>query len=167
MPRLHPLVVALVEAYARELRLPPAELWDYLERRKAPPDELRRQLVEAFFPRVRPDDFLLPSGTENDTVNTVNASPSSNALRSRARISDESRKHKFVRIIARKGVTFAEVAVALSEKLGRKVPRSTVQAWPKKPGDPSYRAIPEDAAEALRELYGVPMNCWARVIAAI
>ncbi len=161
------MVVALVEAYARKLKTPVDECWAYLDRRKAPPQEWRDSVVAAFFPRVPPDSFLgLTTPHIPSTVDDVTPAPSSNALRSQKLFSSGAAKSKFVQIITKKGVTFAEVADALETRLKRKVPRSTVQSWAKPKDDPSYRAIPQDAAEALKSLYGVPMNAWARVIPA-
>lgn len=108
----------------------------------------------------------LTSEHERNTVEDVNTALSSNALRSQAQIADDAKKHRFVAILAKKGLTFADAAAALEARLKRKFPRSTVQSWPKPPKDPSYRAIPQDAADALKALYGVPLSAWARIIPA-
>jgi hypothetical protein len=161
-------LVALGEAWARRYGLEPGEFWAYVYRKAPPPPEVRAAIVDAFFPLVRPADFLgLTSEGEPSTLDTVNTSAvSSNALRSRARLSEASLKTKAVRVLARNGVTIAEVARSLTDRLGRKVPRSTVQAWLKPKEDPTYRAIPQDAADAFLELYGVPLASWPRIIPA-
>ena len=163
---LPPTLVALGEAFARRAGIAPGDFWAYVYRKAAPPTEVRDAIVAAFFPRVPPESFL-PSQGELGTLDTVNTSAvSSNALRSRARLSEGTLKSKAIKVLARKGVTIAEVALALAEELGRKVPRSTVQAWVKPFGDPSYRAIPQDAADAFLALYQIPLNSWPRVIPA-
>jgi hypothetical protein len=108
----------------------------------------------------------LTSSYTPNTISDVTPAHSSNALRSQKQLSAGTLKTKFAQVLTKKGVTFAEVVEALRAKLGRPVPRSTVQSWAKPKGDPSYRAIPQDAAEALKELYGVPLGAWPRIIPA-
>lgn len=120
---------------------------------------------ESFAAAFAPLPDGLTSEHRHNTVPDVTPAPSSNALRSQARISDDSKKHRLVAVLAKKGITFAEVADALEQRLKpRKFPRSTVQSWVKPKGDASYRAIPQDAAEALKALYGVPLSAWPRII---
>lgn len=104
----------------------------------------------------------LSTKDESNTLGTMNASPSSNALRSSAQL-DANEDHLFVLMLKKKKITVATVADFLTEKLKRPVPRNTVQSWYKKPGDPGYRRIPEDAEEAIRGEYGVPRKAWAHV----
>jgi hypothetical protein len=151
--------ILILEAVGRRLGLTADETWEMLEDEAPGFPNLDASFAEAFAP--------LTSKQDDDTLNTVNASSvSSNALRSRARFANEVREHRFVRAISKRGLTYADVAVDLTEKLGRKVPRSTVQSWAKPEGDPSYRAIQQDAADALKELYGVPLNAWRRIVPA-
>lgn len=159
------VLVALGKSFALQAGIPLDDLWDYLYKRKAPPKGIRDALVAAFFPIVSPDDFLPPGLTSpntHNTIDTVEATP--NSLRSRARLSDESRRHPFIKAVTKANVTLADVATILEKRLGRKVPRSSVQAWPKKHTDRYYRPIPQDAAEALEALYKVPMTAWHRVV---
>lgn len=111
------------------------------------------------------DTAALTSSHRPSTVGDVSTSLSSNALRSQAQISDDAKKHRLVMVMTKRGLSFADIADALEEKLKpRKFPRSTVQSWVKPKSDASYRAIPQDAADALKALYGVPLSAWARVI---
>lgn len=66
-------------------------------------------------------------------------------------------------MLVKRRLTVGIVSARLSVLLGRAVPRNTIQAWYKKPSDPGYRAIPEEAAEAIRIEYGVPRSAWHRV----
>lgn len=159
------VLIASGEAIARRFGIEPPLLWDYLYRRKAPPAEVRAALVEAFFPRVRPDDFLLTSPDPHSTLNTVDTT--ANNLRSWAKLSDDNRKHPAVKIWAKLNITTAEVAAALTERLGRKVPRSTVQAWYKQPTSDDYRPIPADAADACLALWKIPRTAWNRITPAV
>lgn len=108
----------------------------------------------------------LTSAHSPNTLADVNPAPSSNALRSQAQISDETKAHKFVQALIRRGLTYADVADYLEQKLGRKFPRSTVQSWAKPKNDPSRRGIPTDAAMVLRDWLKVPLSAWQRVIPA-
>jgi hypothetical protein len=114
--------------------------------------------------RARIAKLPLTTSHEPNTVDGVNTAPSSNALRSQKQIADGARNHRLVVAMEKKGLSFADVADALGEKLGRPVPRSTVQSWVKPKSDVAYRAIPEPAADALKSLYGVPLNAWPRRI---
>lgn len=149
-------LVLLGEAFARRLEMPPGDFWAVLYRKKSAPAGWAAAWSEAFEP-------LTSSYTPN-TIPEVTPAPSSNALRSQKQFSEETLKTKFAQVLTKKGVTFAEVVEALEGKLGRTVPRSTVQSWAKPKGDPSYRAIPQDAADALKALYGVPLSAWPRII---
>ncbi len=106
---------------------------------------------------------LTPEHRHN-TLDPVNPAISSNALRSQARMDDDVKAHRLVAAMAKKGITFGDVAEHLEKKLGRKFPRSTVQSWPKPKGDEYGRGIPEDAANELKAWLGVPLSAWARVI---
>ena len=152
-----PLELVLIgEAFARRLQMEPGDFWAVVYRKKPAPPGWARAWADAFAP--------LTSEHIHNTIDTVTPAPSSNALRSRAQFSDETRQTKFAQIIAKKGKTFADVAEALTAALGRRVPRSTVQSWAKPKGDIAYRACPQDAAEALKDLYGVPLNAHPRII---
>lgn len=148
------MVVALVEAYARQAGLCVDDLWAYLDRRAAPPTEVRAAIVDAFYPAVRPDHFLLPSSADNDTLDTMNATAISPPRRGRP-LADTD--HPFVAALISRGLTIAEVAAAV----GRAA--STVKAWYKDPKDPAFRPIPRECAVELRRLYKVPLTAWARI----
>lgn len=103
---------------------------------------------------------VLHTEDESNTVGTMHAS--SNALRSSAQL-DAHREHRFVAMLVKRKITVATVSDFLTTTLKRPVPRNTVQSWYKKPDDAGYRSIPEDAAKALRDEYGVPIGAWHRV----
>lgn len=104
--------------------------------------------------------------TSEDGPNTVNtpmqAGPSSNALRSSAQL-DANSGHKFVAMLKKRKITVAIVSAYLTQKLRRPVPRNTVQAWYKKADDPGARRIPQDAAEVIRDAYGLPLSAWPNI----
>ena len=107
----------------------------------------------------------LTSEHRHNTLDDVSTTLSSNALRSQAQIVGDAKKHRLVLAMAKRGLSFADVADALGARLKpRSFPRSTVQSWVKPKGDVAYRAIPQDAAEALKAMYGVPLSAWPRVI---
>lgn len=148
------MLVALTEAFARRSGVDPEDLWDYLYRQKAPPPDLRDAIVEAFYPAVRPEDFLLPSSPENDTLDTMNATAIAPPRRGRPL---ENRDHPFVAALLREGLTVAEVA----EELKRRP--STVKAWYKASSDPGFRPIPRDVAKVISKRFKVPLSAWARI----
>lgn len=111
------------------------------------------------------DNMALTSKHTPSTVGDVSTALSSNALRSQAQIAGASKEHRLVVAMAKRGLSFADIAEALEAKLKpRSFPRSTVQSWVKPKSDASYRAIPQDAAEALKALYSVPLSAWPRII---
>ncbi len=112
--------------------------------------------------RIMPyGESVLTSKDRLSTLDDVNATPSSNALRAKKQL-DANPAHAFVALLKREGLTVNEVATALSVKLKRAVPRNTVQSWYKKTGDDGFRRIPTDAAEALHALYGLAVDSWPR-----
>jgi hypothetical protein len=100
------------------------------------------------------------------TIETQMHVESAGAKRSAGQFTAEQLKHPFVAMLVKKKVSVADVAKFLEAELKREVPRSTVQAWYKAEKDASYRAIPEDAARAIRDKYHVPLSAWARVRSA-
>jgi hypothetical protein len=150
----HPFVVALVEAYARRAGLGIDDLWAYVDRRQAPPPDVRAAIVEAFFPRIRPDDFLLPSSGENDTLDTMDATTISAPRRGRPMANKD---HPFVAALLRERLTIADVAKDL------KCGASTVKAWYKDEGDDAYRPIPRASALELKRRFKVPLSVWPRI----
>jgi hypothetical protein len=165
---LHPLIVLTVEALARRFRVEPADLWDWMDRKKPAPRWFVAAAVEAFYPGLRESDFDVDDTlTSANTDNTVDAmETTSNVLKSRARLNDASREHPAVRAWAERNMTVGEAAGVLAKRLKRKVPRSTLQAWYKPPTDPGYRRIPDDAARACEEEWGIPRSAWHRIIPA-
>jgi DNA-binding NarL/FixJ family response regulator len=146
------MVQALVEAYARRAGIPPADLWSYLDRRAAPPPELRDAIVAAFFPRVPPDSFL----TASANIDTLDTDMQATTEPRRGRPLTQ-RKHPFVRALIREGLTIAEVADELKAK------QSTVKAWYKKVGTVAHRPIPKAMAERIRDRFKVPLSAWDRI----
>jgi hypothetical protein len=149
--------VGLGEAFARRAGIPVADFWDFATKAREPPPDLLEALRDAFAP-------LTSSHVPSTLDDMPSTEVSSNALRSQAQLTDEVRGHRFVKAMIKRGLTFAEVADALGAELGRKIPRSSLLSWVKPKGDVAARGIPEDAAEALRSLYGVPVTAWRRVI---
>lgn len=148
-------MVALGEAYARRAGIDPGDFWAYVYRRAAPPPELRAAIVDAFFPRVRPEDFLtLTARADNDTLDTMDATEISPARRGRP---STRKKHPFVASLLKRGLTVAEVAAAVNRSA------SSVKAWYKPAKDIGFRPIPRSVAEKLQELYGVPLSAWSRI----
>lgn len=162
----HPLVVALVEQYARAIGVEPGRFWRLLDKKEAPTPLELRGLLHAWAPVLTAEDFAEPLTTVHEP-NTVDGMPpalSSNALRSQAALSDATREHKFVRALQKRGETLAEAAETVSRLAGKKFSRSALAGWIKPKGDVAARGIPLIAAEAIRKEYGVPHTAWARVI---
>ncbi len=78
-------------------------------------------------------------------------------------MSETGKAHPFGKMLERRTTTVGDVAKFLASKLKRKVPRATVQAWYRDVGDPYYRPIRRDAAEALKAEYAVPLSAWPRI----
>lgn len=154
-------LVALGEAYARRAGIDPGDFWAYVYKRRAPPPELRAVIVDAFFPRVRPGDFLgLTTRGENDTLATMTATEIEPARRGRPLT---QQGHPFVAMLKRRGLTVAEVAAKV-----KRAP-STVKAWYKATDAADFRPIPRVCALKIAELYqtdgqpDVPLSAWARI----
>lgn len=105
----------------------------------------------------------LTIGRESSTSETPMQSESAGAKASHAQIAPKNADHKFVQMLVRRKLSVGDVATFLTAKLKREVPRPTVQAWYKRADDVAYRAIPEDAALALKDEYAVPILAWARI----
>lgn len=144
----------MVEDLARTMGREPSEMWAWLYRQAVPPPEIRAALVEAFFPRVRPDDFLLPSQAENATLATMTATEFLPVRKGRP---IAHRDHPFVAAMLRGRLTIAEVGKMV------KRPPSTVKSWYQEPGTTSYRPIPMAAAKVLRDRLKVPLSAWPRI----
>jgi len=155
------MLVALLEAWARRAGVAPATAWAWIDRRQAPPPEMRAAIVDAFFPRVRPDDFGLTSSHDTATLATTMSTAPVVETRgtrvSRARIRKDNRKHPFVAALVAKGLTVTEIAKDLG------YPRSTVQSWYDGDKD-NARPIPAKAATAIKALLGVPLSAWPRIV---
>jgi len=145
------VLVATGEALARRLGIDPPLFWAYLYRRAAPPADVRAALVEAFFPRVAPDDFLIEGSTSvpNDaTIGTVMQTQSEPHLFPGPRPTD----HEWTRALRERGITITEAAGALG------VTRAAAKSWILPP--PHGRKIPRAHAVAIRKRYGVPLSAW-------
>jgi hypothetical protein len=130
---------------------------------------MRAAIVDAFFPLVRPDDFLsLPSLATHATLATPMSTGAHEETRqtrvSRARLRKDNRRHPFVAACVQDGVTVTEIAAE------RKRARSTVQSWYDADTD-NARPIPRADAEWIKARFGkdadgnwrVPLTCWARL----
>lgn len=107
----------------------------------------------------------LTSETEPTTVTAMTATVAidANALRSRARMSAETKDHPFIVAVKKRGHKLGAVAAWLETRLKRRVPRNTLQCWYRPATDRYYRPIPRDAAEAIRARYQVPLSAWPRI----
>lgn len=85
------------------------------------------------------------------------------AGRSHAQFEGENAEHPFVKMLVRRGLAVPDIVAALTKRLKREIPRSTVQSWYRELGHVSYRPIPEDAANALKEDFGVSLSAWPRI----
>jgi len=138
------MIVALVEAYAQRAGLDPADLWAYLDRRKAPPAEVRAALVDAFFPVVRPDDFVLPSGPYDDKLRAVESTPLFRTIPGRPLKSP----HKFAEWLRGQRLTLADWARNhIDPGSGQPYKRERVKQWIAEA--PHARPIPRVTAELI------------------
>lgn len=159
MPRPeHPLVVALVESYAREIGVPPSELWGALDGKPARA-ELVRGLVEAFFPLVREDDFAIEGlapprkRATLHTMHTTEIEPPNPRGGRPSRL----KRHPLMVALKKAGVTVADEAATVRRSV------SSVRSFCFAKANPAYRPIPRAIAERWEEVYGVPMATWPRI----
>lgn len=165
IPRYDLVTELLVSALARRVGVEPDQFRAWTRGAEKPPEWFEaavRELVESLV--VRGELSQLTSLHKPNTLTDMPQELSSNALRSRAALTQETRSHLAVQALIRKGATIAEARIAVNTHTGKKYAYSTVVSWLKPKGDPAARGIPEVAAEAFRELYGVPMKAWSRVI---
>lgn len=134
----HPLVVALVEAFARKAGIDPPSLWRALDGGSVP-RELVDGLVEAFHPMVRRDDFAiegLPCVPKGATVRNVPQVDSEHIL-----VGAKPHPHPFTAALRRRGRTVTEWA----ETNG--LQRGEVKSWYL--ASTAGRTIPKKWAEAI------------------
>lgn len=144
MRREHPLIVALVEAFARKADIDLPLLWRALDGEPVPA-ALVNPLVDAFHPTVRPSDFViegLPSVSNAATIDTPMQTQSTHAIRGA-----RPTRNKATETLRAAGVSIAEVADALG------VPYSTARSWFQEGA--AGRAVPAKHAAALLKRYGV------------
>jgi hypothetical protein len=159
--QLHPLVVLLVDAFARRSDVEPEDLWAWLAREKKAPRWWVEKAVAAFFPGLRESDFdvddSLTSPQEAATLATMPQVETSTRKRkvSRAMLDPENRKHPLVKALVKEGVT----VTALAKDMG--YPRSSVQSW-YDPNNP--RPIPKAAALKLQKRFGIGLDYWRKVV---
>lgn len=112
----------------------------------------------------------LTARASDNTLDTVNASPQTNAQRSHAKFSEPSLSHPFVRAFLKAGESLPKVKRRLErawfKKHGtrRKFARTTIQAWVRADDDPLARRIHEEVADLIEAEYGVARSAWPRVI---
>ena len=156
---LHPLLIALLEAWARRWGWDPEDVWRWLEKEAAPPAGFVAGCVDAFFPLVRPADFLAADLTSRHNLATVDQDMQE-ATRgqrvSKARLREANRRHPFVRALVAKGLTITEFARTIG------YPRTVVQSWYDSRPD-NARPIPRKAAERIRDLLEVPLDAWRKM----
>lgn len=148
--REHPLIVALVESFAREAKLEPQEVWSWLDKRSAPPPEIRRLIVDAFFPLVSPNDFLSTSPEDGSTIRTMRTEEFEPPKKGRPSVVE----HPLFEALAKHGVTLAEEA----DNVKRSPSSLRSFCYPK--GNPHRRPAPEDLKKRWRDLYGVSPKAW-------
>jgi hypothetical protein len=95
---------------------------------------------------------LLTTGRKPTTLDAMNASPASNALRSKSALKS---RHPWPAAVAASGETLAIACERVGAEVGRKVPKTTAMGWYKARNDPGYRPIPADCKRAIKKLYGV------------
>lgn len=140
----HPVVQALVESFAREVGIDPQELWAYFDKRKAPPEDVRRRFVDTFYPLVSPEDFLHEGLTPHPNaakVRSVSQAPSFDIRRIRRVGRPLNMDHPFTRALYEDNITVTEWAEA------HKVSRVQVKGW-FATGD-GGRSIPREMAEVI------------------
>lgn len=147
--------VAQNDLIARQSGLEPGDFLDYALGRKPTPPHLIEAFRKVYFPLGEPS--LLPSPGKDDTTDTMNASSVSreSARRSRSMMSEAAKREELPKACARLGITITEVAVDIG------FPRTSVQAWYKKKGDPGRRTCPPEARRKLaRKPYLIPEDSW-------
>jgi hypothetical protein len=141
----HPLIVALVERYAQQTSLEAHELWAYLDRRKVPPPTVRASLVDAFYPLVRPDDFLPLTSAPNDAQ--YRYMESTEMVKTVAGRPLES-NHPFARWLRAQHMTVADWARNHTNPgTGKPYTRERVKAWIAEGA--GARPIPRHAADMI------------------
>jgi lambda repressor-like predicted transcriptional regulator len=149
------VLIALGDSLAARIGVEPAQLWAYLYRRAPPPPAVRAALVEAFYPRVSPDDFLgLPSREENGTLRTM---PATDFAAHRTGRPLARPRHPLMAALSKAGVTVAEEAKAV----GRSTSSIRSFCYPAK--HEAFRPPPRALADHWQKKYGVPLATWPRL----
>jgi hypothetical protein len=148
------VLVASGEALARRFGIETGLWWDYLYRRRAPPADVRAALVEAFFPRVRPDDFLLTASENGSTLHTMHTSE---IAEPRAGRPSKLLKHPLMVALAKSRVTVAEEAKDVRRSV------ASVRSFCFPVTSEHYRPVPRAIAERWRDEYRVPLATWPRI----
>lgn len=144
------VIVAAMDSLAREFQLDPGDFWAYLYKRKAPPTEIRRALIETFFPVVSPDDFLSTSREDGSTIHAMRTEEFDPPKKGRPSVVD----HELFKALAKAGVTLAEEA----DKVKRSTSSIRSMCYPK--GNPNRRPAPEALKQRWLTLYKVPTSAW-------
>lgn len=149
------MLVALGDSLAAQIGVEPAQFWAYLYRRAPPPPAVRAALVEAFYPRVSPNDFLgLPSRDENGTLRTM---PATDFAAHRTGRPLARPRHPLMAALSKAGVTVAEEA----RSVGRSASSIRSFCYPVK--HEAFRPPPRALAEHWSKKYGVPLATWPRL----
>lgn len=182
MPRPeHPLIVATIDALARQFGVAPADLWAWMDRTRKAPRWFVDAAVQAFDPILRETDFdvdeSLPSAPKHVTFGAMQATKSSSkAPRRMARWQvdavakaigvDEIRlfegakptDHPFVNALREKGVTLTEWCAK------HRLKREAVKGW--YTTGVGARRIPRRWAKAIEAELGLPADAtiWANGI---
>jgi hypothetical protein len=151
----HPLIVALVESYAEQIRVPRSDLWAALDGKPTSP-ELVRGLVAAFEPLVRESDFVLASRKKSVTLGTMSTSPAEPAMAAPRRGRPIKTDHPLLAALKRAGVSVVDEATAV-----RRSPASVRSFCTSE--EANYRPIPRAIAERWLKVYGVPLATWPRI----
>lgn len=148
------VLVASGEAVARRLDIDPGDFWAYLYRKKSPPAEVRAALVEAFFPLVKPTDFLLTAHDRRSTLHTMHTSDIAAPRPGRP---SKLREHPLIAALESAGVSVAEEAKAI-----RRSPAS-LRSFCFPATSEHYRPVPRAIAQRWLQEYGVPLATWPRI----
>lgn len=149
----HPAAVAALEAFARRAGYDLDDFWMWMTRRKRPPEHIVADLVETFWPLVRPEDFdPLPSQSEGAIDRHVNQAALARIQKKRQYGRPIVSPHPFAQALKAKGLTVTEWAA------DKGLNRSRVKSW-MLDGD-GGRPIPEEWAEAIRREFGVSRAAW-------
>jgi len=160
LPEPHVVYRALADAWAREAGLDPADVADWLARRRPVSQRTADRMVAAFYPRVSPDAFwiddelALRAERERSTMRTMRPQAVQEPRLGRP---IKNTKHGLAAALRDRRVTLAEEAKAVKRN-----PTSLRNfMYPK--SHPNNRPVPRSLVDYWAKKYGVSDRAWARV----